>query len=81
MDANWQRSKDIPPTVYTMPTGFLTGSADPVNIMMPGAAEMMATTLPNFKGATTVQGAGHWVQQEKPEETSAALLQFLSDVG
>jgi pimeloyl-ACP methyl ester carboxylesterase len=81
MDANWQRSKDIPATVYTMPTGFLTGSVDPVNVMMPGAAEMMATTLPNFKGATTVEGAGHWVQQEKPEETNTALLNFLSDVG
>jgi pimeloyl-ACP methyl ester carboxylesterase len=25
----------------------------------------------------TVPGAGHWVQQEAPEETTAALLSFL----
>jgi pimeloyl-ACP methyl ester carboxylesterase len=80
IDANWERSHDIPASVYTMPTGFLTGSLDPVNFMMPGAAEEMAQTLPNFRGASTVAGAGHWVQQEAPEETNAALLAFLAAV-
>jgi pimeloyl-ACP methyl ester carboxylesterase len=81
MDANWERSKDIPPSVYTMPTGFLTGSLDPVNVMMPGAVETMAEVLPDFRSATIVEGAGHWVQQEAPEETNAALLHFLSSMG
>jgi pimeloyl-ACP methyl ester carboxylesterase len=80
MDANWQRSKDIPPSVYTMPTGFLTGSLDPVSLMMPGAVEGMTSSFPDFRGATVVEGAGHWVQQEKPAETNAALLTFLADV-
>ena len=61
-----------------MPTGFITGSLDPVNTMMPGAAEEMAAVLPDFRGATVVEGAGHWVQQEKPAETNAALLEFLA---
>jgi pimeloyl-ACP methyl ester carboxylesterase len=81
LDANWERSKDIPASVYTMPTGFLTGSLDPVNIMMPGAAETMAAALPDFRGATIVEGAGHWVQQERPAETNAAFLEFLGAVG
>jgi pimeloyl-ACP methyl ester carboxylesterase len=80
MDANWERSHDIPESVYAMPVGFLTGSRDPVNAMMPGAAEAMAELLPNFRGGTVVEGAGHWVQQEKPAETNAALLAFLSEV-
>ena len=45
------------------------------------ALEAMAELLPDFRGATTVEGAGHWVQQEKPEETNAGLLKFLSEVG
>jgi pimeloyl-ACP methyl ester carboxylesterase len=81
MDANWERSHAIPPSVYAMPVGFLTGSLDPVNAMMPGAAEAMAEAMPDFRGATLVERAGHWVQQEKPAETNAALLQFLADVG
>jgi pimeloyl-ACP methyl ester carboxylesterase len=81
IDANWERSHEIPPSVYTMPTGFVTGSLDPVRLMMPGAAEEMAAALPDFRSATTVDGAGHWVQQEKPAETNAAMLAFLSAVG
>jgi epoxide hydrolase A/B len=80
MDANWERSKDIPPSVYTMPTGFIIGSLDPVNTMMPGAIEEMAEVMPDFRGATVVDGAGHWVQQERPAETNAALLSFLASV-
>ena len=64
-----------------MPVGFLTGSLDPVNTMMPGAAETMAAVLPDFRGTTVVEGAGHWVQQEKPDETNAALLEFLTAAG
>ena len=77
LDANWARAKDVPAGVYTMPTGFLTGSLDPVHSMMPGAAEGMAGALPDFRGTTVVQGAGHWVQQENPAETNTALLAFL----
>jgi pimeloyl-ACP methyl ester carboxylesterase len=80
MDANWERSKDIAPSIYAMPTGFITGALDPVNLMMPGAAEAMAEALPDFRGSTVVEGAGHWVQQEKPAETNAALLGFLASV-
>jgi pimeloyl-ACP methyl ester carboxylesterase len=80
IDANWERSKDIPPSVYSMPTGFITGSLDPVNFMMPGAADEMAQLLPDFRGGTVVDGAGHWVQQERPAETNAAFLSFLASV-
>jgi len=80
MDANWERSKGISASVYTMPTGFITGSLDPVNSMMPGAAEAMAEALPDFRGGTVVDGAGHWVQQERPAETNAALLEFLASL-
>ncbi len=77
IDANWKRTKDIPASVYDMPTGFITGSLDPVNLMAPDAATEMAAALPDFRGATVIEGAGHWVQQERPAETNAALLAFL----
>jgi pimeloyl-ACP methyl ester carboxylesterase len=80
MDANWERSKDIPVSMLAMPTGFLTGSLDPVNQMLPGAAAEMQEELPDFRGVTTVEGAGHWVQQERPAETNAALLGFLASL-
>jgi pimeloyl-ACP methyl ester carboxylesterase len=80
MDANWERSKDIEASVYSMPTAFITGSLDPVNFMMPGSLETMKEVLPDFRSATVVEGAGHWVQQEQADETNAALLEFLASV-
>jgi pimeloyl-ACP methyl ester carboxylesterase len=32
---------------------------------------------PNYKGKVIIPGAGHWTQQEKPDEFNAALLAFL----
>jgi pimeloyl-ACP methyl ester carboxylesterase len=80
MDDNWQRSHEIPNSVYAMPTGFLTGSLDMVRTMLPDAAELMAAEFGDFRGETVIEGAGHWVQQENPEETNAALLAFLASV-
>jgi pimeloyl-ACP methyl ester carboxylesterase len=80
IDANWERGKDIPASTLVMPTGFLTGSLDPVIAMLPDAAGEMDAALPDFRGMTAVEGAGHWVQQERPEETNAALLGFLSSL-
>jgi len=34
--------------------------------------------VPNLRGKVLVQGAGHWIQQERPEEVNAALLAFLA---
>lgn len=78
LDANFAVVNGLGPERLTMPTAFVTGSNDPVNRMDPGGAERMASTLPNFRGATIIDGAGHWVQQEAPAETTAALLAFLS---
>ena len=33
--------------------------------------------LPNLKQRLIIDGAGHWVQQERPEEINAALISFL----
>ena len=48
MDANWERSKDLGPSTYTMPVGFLTGSLDAVATMLPGAVEAMAAIVPRL---------------------------------
>jgi pimeloyl-ACP methyl ester carboxylesterase len=81
LDANWERGKNLAVSTISMPAGFLTGSLDPVRSMMPGGAEAMALALPDFRGTTVIEGAGHWVQQERPKETNAALLDFLRSLG
>lgn len=76
LDANWALTKDIPASAISMPTSFIAGTKDPVIASAAGIG-VMESMLPDFRGATLIEGAGHWVQQEKPEETNAALLTFL----
>ncbi len=33
--------------------------------------------LPNLTRKLIIDGAGHWVQQERPDEVNAALIAFL----
>jgi pimeloyl-ACP methyl ester carboxylesterase len=37
--------------------------------------ETVAST--QWRGTNLVDGAGHWVQQEQPEDVSRLLLQFI----
>jgi pimeloyl-ACP methyl ester carboxylesterase len=40
----------------------------------------MERVLPNLKRKLIIEGAGHWIQQERPAEVNAALIEFLKDV-
>jgi pimeloyl-ACP methyl ester carboxylesterase len=60
------------------PACFIAGKSDWGVYQAPGAFERMQTTAcTQWRGAHFVDGAGHWVQQEQPEEVSRLLLDFL----
>jgi pimeloyl-ACP methyl ester carboxylesterase len=78
LDRNWERNHEIDASVMSMPIAFIAGVEDPVvSRGGPNLVEAAHSVLPNYRGATMIEGAGHWVQQEKPEETNAALFEFL----
>lgn len=61
------------------PAVFIGGSLDPVRRFVPGA-DLFADTgagCADFRGATIVPGAGHWVQQEAADAVNAALEVFV----
>ena len=61
-----------------VPACFIAGKSDWGVYQVPGALERMETVAcTQWRGAHLVEGAGHWVQQERPEEVSALLLQFI----
>jgi pimeloyl-ACP methyl ester carboxylesterase len=64
------------------PSLFVAGAADWGVQQTPGALEAMQTRgCADFRGVRLIEGAGHWVQQEQPEATVAAVLDFLKDAG
>jgi pimeloyl-ACP methyl ester carboxylesterase len=61
-----------------VPSLFIGGKSDWGVYQTPGAAETMRNhACTRMAGFHLVDGAGHWVQQEQPEEVSKLLLQFL----
>jgi pimeloyl-ACP methyl ester carboxylesterase len=62
------------------PSMFIGGKSDWGVFQSPGAFErMQKTACTQMVGAHLVNGAGHWVQQERPEEVSKLLIKFLQD--
>ena len=39
--------------------------------------ETMTMTLPDYRGHVIIPSAGHWTQQEKPDEFNDALIHQL----
>ena len=66
----------------TQPAAFVGGELDPVRRFMPGMDlfELAPAACLDFRGSTIIDGAGHWVQQEAPAETNAALSAFLDSL-
>jgi len=60
------------------PSTFISGASDWGNYQSPGALErMQKSACTNMKEIHLVPGAGHWVQQEQPDEVNRLLIQFL----
>lgn len=61
-----------------VPACFIAGQSDWCVYQKPGYLEAMCgQACTRLAGWHLVPGAGHWVQQEQPEETNRLLLQFL----
>jgi len=61
-----------------VPSCFISGKQDWGIYQRPGVFEaMQARACTRMIGCHLVDGAGHWVQQEQPEQVSHLLLQFV----
>ena len=76
LTAPWQDAPILPPAL------FIAGSNDAVIRGPIGEKRVqdMESTLPNLTRKLLIDGAGHWIQQERPAEVNAALLEFLARV-
>jgi pimeloyl-ACP methyl ester carboxylesterase len=75
-DRNWELTAQTPAATITVPSMFITGSKDVVRQFTRSdrATEVVAGEYQEL----VIDGAGHWVQQERPAEVNDALLKFLS---
>ncbi len=76
---NWEITPQLTGTRIKMPVAFIAGEQD---IVINGAKEpALRTTISrvadDIRALKLIPGAGHWIQQEKPEEVNAFVLDFL----
>jgi len=75
-------SADIAGAPVNQPSCFIGGANDVVRAMIPGVDSFAdpGAACTDFRGSTIIDGAGHWVQQEAPGATNAALAAFLASL-
>ena len=79
---NWEATADLANAPVPVPALFVAGEKD---LVIQGATAemlegMMAATVPDLRDVVLIPGIGHWVQQEAPKETNAAVLDFLTSL-
>ena len=81
LDRNWELTAPWQDAQIHQPSLFIAGSKDAVITGLIGAKRVneLERVLPNLKRRLIIEGAGHWVQQERPEEVNAALVKFLKE--
>jgi pimeloyl-ACP methyl ester carboxylesterase len=81
IDRNWELTAPWQGAQIRQPSLFIAGSKDSVITGLIGAKRVAALerVLPNLKQKLIIDGAGHWIQQERPAEVNAALIGFLKE--
>ena len=81
IDRNWELTAPWQGAQIHQPSLFMAGSKDSVITGLIGAKRVadMERVLPNLKQKLIVDGASHWIQQERAAEVNAALIAFLRE--
>ncbi len=75
IDRNWELTAGLAEAKVTQPALFIAGERDGVLAMIP--VDAMRPLVPDLRRLVMLPGCGHWTQQERPGEVSAALIEFL----
>ena len=79
---DWELLPQLSELEVQQPSYFIGGALDPVRTFVPGTDLYAApeANCTDFRGSTIIDGEGHWIQQEAPEEVTRLLLRFLEEV-
>ena len=78
MDRNWEIQGNLESAAITVPAMFIGGTDDLVLGFMSTDRAKEVITGPYRE--VLIEGAGHWLQQERPDRVNELLLEFLSSL-
>lgn len=79
---NWEITEHLTDAKISIPTLFIAGEED---FVIGGSSKeqltaSMGRVVEDLRNVVLIPNAGHWVQQEAPVETTAAMLDFLNSL-
>ena len=77
LDRNWSLTAFVQDQRIRQPSMFIVGERDPVRHYAGQHEARLKEWLTDLRSQTVLPGAGHWLQQERPDEINAALIGFL----
>jgi pimeloyl-ACP methyl ester carboxylesterase len=78
IDRNWALTAFAQDRKVEVPALYVVGDRDPVRNYTAGGAAELARWVPKLAGSVLLEGAGHWIQQERPDEINRLLVGFLT---
>jgi pimeloyl-ACP methyl ester carboxylesterase len=81
LDRNWELTAPWAGATIRQPALFIAGTRDPV-IRGPLGEKALAwlpKVVPGLRDQVLIEGAGHWVNEERPHEVNQALVAFLRE--
>lgn len=80
VDRDWEDLAAFHQRPIEIPALFLGGDRDGPTVLGRPAIDRFPETLPRLHASRILEGCGHWIQQERPDEVNAALLDFLASL-
>ncbi|MFG2196305.1 alpha/beta fold hydrolase [Streptomyces sp. NPDC048639] len=80
MDRDWADLADFAGAPITQPSLFIGGGLDASTTWLEDAIKAYPTTLPGLAASHILDGCGHFIQQERPEETNQLLTDWLASL-
>jgi pimeloyl-ACP methyl ester carboxylesterase len=83
LDRSWELMSAWRHARVKVPALYLAGDRDLVVSFSGGPAMLggLREAVPGLREARLLEGCGHWTQQERPDEVSAAMIGFIAELG
>ncbi|WP_327350091.1 alpha/beta hydrolase [Streptomyces sp. NBC_01321] len=80
MDRDWEDLAQYGGAPIKQPSLFIGGALDASTTWMADAIDAYPATLPGLASTHILDGCGHWIQQERPEEVNRLLTAWLASL-
>ena len=74
----WELTPFLSGAKIRQPSLFMAGEFDGVITLYRQAFDSLEETMPGLSKKILVPGAGHWIQQERPNEVNDLLIEFIA---